>query len=111
MSAQEFLMDYLLNHPDNHNIDGEPFTTNLVDFFIEIGSECIWNEKVSSSRWWDNYFLVTNINGRLIGYNWAFTTGDDSAFDKGWEFDENSICFVEPYTEVKTITKYRPIPK
>lgn len=109
MSVQEFLMDYLLNHPDNHNSKGEPFADNLTDFFDEIGSEYMWEEPLNSSRWWNNLFVVKNINGRLIGYKWATTTGDMSAKDAGWEFDENSLCFVEPYVETILNTRYRKL--
>ena len=107
MTAREFLMDYLLNHPDNHNKDGKPFTDNLTRFFREIGRDYKSVESEGDSRWWTNLFVVQEINGRLIGYGWASTTGDNSIWDAGWEFDEDSICFVEPY-EV-TMTKYRKI--
>lgn len=109
MNVREFLMDYLLNHSDNHNDKGEPFTDDLTEFFYEIGSDWTWDEQLGSSRWWDNLFVVQEINGKLIGYEWAATTGDRSARDRGWEFNENSICFVEPYTETITVTKYREI--
>lgn len=107
MTAKEFVLDYVLNHPDNRNDKGQPYYSTLEEFFKDCGSEYDWKEVISSSRWWDNLFVVNKINGRLIGYEWANTTGDMSIWDTGWEFDEDSICFVEPYTVTKTY--YKPI--
>lgn len=69
----------------------------------------IWSEDLHSSRWWNNTFEVSNINGVLIGWNGANTTGDDRPQDKGWDFDKNSICYVESVTETITVTKYKKI--
>lgn len=107
MTAKEFVLDYVYNHPDNKNDKGESYYSNLDEFFRDCGYEYDWKEVTSSSRWWDNLFVVQEINGKLIGYKWAQTTGDMGIWDIGWEFDENSICFVEPY-EI-SITKYRKI--
>lgn len=109
MTAKEFLMDYILNHPDNYDVEGKPFTDNLTEFFYEIGGGFLYKESLGNSRWWENLFLVQEINGKLIGYNWATTTGDTNAQDRGWEFDEDSVCFVEPYTEKVVLTKYKKI--
>lgn len=107
MTAKEFVLDYVLNHSDNRNDKGEPYYSNLEEFFRDCGYEYDWSEKTSSSRWWDNLFVVSEMNGRLIGYDWARTTGDMGIWDTGWEFDEDSICFVEPYEVTKI--KYRKI--
>lgn len=105
--AKEFLIDYMNNHPDNLNKEtGKPYFDDLYDMLREI-YDLEYHEDTYGSRHWDNIFVVQEINGKLIGFEWATTTGDDSPYDKGWEFDEDSICFVEPY-EV-TITKYRKI--
>jgi hypothetical protein len=102
MTAKEFLLDYMNNHPDNRRENtGEPYFETLYDMLSEYG--WLYKEDLHDSRWWTNIFVVDNINGRLIGYNWASTTGDDTPYEKGWEFDEDSICYVEPYevTEIK----------
>lgn len=105
--AKEFLIDYMNNHPDNRDEhSNKPYFTSLYKMLREI-YDSDYEEETYGSRWWDNIFVVQEINGKLIGFEWATTTGDDSPYDKGWEFDEDSICFVEPY-EV-TITKYRKI--
>jgi hypothetical protein len=69
----------------------------------------IWDDpNVDSHRWWDNFFRVVDVNGMKIGFLWASTTGDDSAKDKGWEFDPSTICEVEEKTETRVITTYVP---
>jgi hypothetical protein len=40
----------------------------------------------------------------LVGFIDGKTTGDDSAEEKGWEFDPSTICEVEAHE--KTITVY-----
>lgn len=107
MTAKEFVLDYALNHSDNKRPNGESYFSDLKEFFRECGYEYDWKEVTSSSRWWTNLFVVQEINGKLIGYEWAETTGDVGIWDSGWEFDENSICFVEEYTV--TVTKYQKI--
>lgn len=54
----------------------------------------VWSGNADVMRWWINWFSVVEIDGMLIGFNDALTTGDDSPSDKGWEFDPSSICEV-----------------
>jgi hypothetical protein len=68
-------------------------------------SERVWRGGESGRRWWTDCFTVVTVNGMLIGFGDAITTGDDSPSDKGWEFDPESICEVEAY-EVTT-THYK----
>jgi hypothetical protein len=75
---------------------------------IREGDE-IWSGDESSRRWWNDCFTVVDVDGMLIGFGDATTTGDDSPADKGWEFDPSSICEVEAKTETKTTTTYIPI--
>jgi hypothetical protein len=69
--------------------------------------ECdvIYEEVFDESRWWDNVFKVAEVDGKLVGFDDANSTGDNTAYENGFEFDANSICFVEPYN--KTVTRYR----
>lgn len=66
----------------------------------------IWRGEHDSHRWWSTFFGVAKVDGMLIGFEGAETTGDESAEDKGWEFDEGSICEVE-VVEVTTIVYKR----
>lgn len=66
----------------------------------------IWSGDPVERRWWTEKFFVVEIGGRLIGYVDGVTTGDDSAEDKGFEFDPDTICWAEP-VEV-TVTNYVP---
>ncbi len=110
MTAKEFVLDYVLNHPDNIDIVvsiGESYFSNLEEFFRDRGCDYVWSEKTGSGGRWDDLFVVQEINGKLIGYEWASTAADVSIWAAGWEFDEDSICFVEEYTV--TVTKYQKI--
>lgn len=105
--AKQFLLDYMNTHPDNLDEEtGKPYFDNLYDLISE-SYDAIYSEDLGDSRWWTNTFVVDEFDGKLIGFKWAETTGDDTPYEKGWEFDEDSICFVEPYDV--TITKYRKI--
>lgn len=63
----------------------------------------------SSRRWWDDLTVVAEVQVNdddvyYIGYRDAETTGDRSAYDRGWEFDPESIRLYEKQT--KTITYF-----
>lgn len=84
----------------------EGYENDLYDFLSDL--ETIYKEEDNGShRWWNDCFCVAKIEDKFIGWMSARTTGDDSPYDKGWEFDPSSICYVEPY-EIKC-TKYRII--
>ena len=68
----------------------------------------IYSGESDDFRWWTEVFRVCEIDGMLIGYWWAETTGDESAREKGWEFDPSSICQVEAVQETTTIYKVMP---
>lgn len=100
-SALEFVEDYLKKEATKY------YEENGFDecFKEWIGwDDHIYSESLGSSRWWDNLFCVTEVNGVLIGFGWASTTGDNNIFDAGWEFDKDTICYVDK-KEVTT-TKY-----
>jgi len=102
MTAKEYMINYILVDPSNLNSNGNPHFKNLTEFFDEVGGEYIFKEELGDSRWWSNLFCVQKFGERWIGYVWAETTGDDSAYEKGWTFNEDSVCFVEP---IEVVTK------
>jgi len=69
----------------------------------EIRDCVIWSGDFSSRRHWKDCLSVAKVGDMLIGFNDAQTTGDDSPYDKGWEFEPESICEVIPYevTEIR----------
>ena len=67
----------------------------------------VWRGDESSRRWWTDCFTVVEVNGMLIGFADAITTGDDSPSDKGWEFDPSTIC--EVVAKQVTTTVYEPV--
>jgi hypothetical protein len=58
-------------------------------------SSTIYTEDYGSHRWWNDEFRVVEIDGMFIGYIWGVTTGDDSAENKGWKFDVDSIMEID----------------
>ena len=66
----------------------------------------VWSGDESSRRWWTDCFTVVDVGGMLIGFDDAKTTGDESAEDRGWEFDQESICEVRSKEVTTTTTVY-----
>lgn len=75
---------------------------NVIDYITD---DYEWYDEGDSRRWWKTHFCVTKIGDMYIGYTNAFSDGDMSASDRGFEFDPESICEAEPF-EV-TVVKYR----
>lgn len=67
----------------------------------------VYTKKVSNSRWWYTEFVVADVEGVLIGYEYARANRDEHVRDLGWEFDESTICEVEAVQE--TITVYKRV--
>ena len=76
---------------------------------LEECGEIVFKNVLDERRWWSDVFKVTFLDGMLIGFNSATTTGDDSPKDKGWEFDPTSICEVERHEETKVVVTYTPV--
>ena len=64
--------------------------------------DVIWSKPINERRWWTDTFNVVEIDGMMIGFMWAETTGDENAREKGWEFNPSSICEVVAQQVVKT---------
>jgi hypothetical protein len=86
--------------------DGIPDTDHEIIETIREGDH-VWTGDRSDRRWWTDCFTVVNVDGMLIGFADAETTGDDSPRDRGWEFDQSTICEVEAFE--RTVTEYRPV--
>jgi len=63
----------------------------------------VFQGKSYPRRWWSEHLSVVEVNGMLIGFDDASTTGDDSPRDKGWEFDPDSICEVRSREVTTTV--------
>jgi len=63
----------------------------------------VWRVNESKRRWWIDYTAVVELNGMLIGYRDAETTGDMSAEETGFKFDTGSICEYEAKEQVVTV--------
>ncbi|HEX6427973.1 MAG TPA: hypothetical protein VF008_09825 [Niastella sp.] len=67
----------------------------------------VYSVKIGSHRWYDDVFIVVDVNGMKIGYNDFYMTGDNSPSDMGLEYDIDSICEVRPVE--KTVTVYEKV--
>lgn len=61
-------------------------------------SNIIYEKNNGMYRWWTEVFRVVDIGGRLVGFYDATSDGDESATERGWEFDANSVTDVEEIT-------------
>jgi hypothetical protein len=53
---------------------------------------------IYNRRWWAEHTRIVEIDGMFIGFRDAYTTGDESAADKGYAFNPD------------TIREYKPVP-
>ena len=88
---------------ENYNIENGYGTSDeeLIETLCE--EEEVYRKPLTKHRWWTDIFVVVDVGGKLIGYDWAETTGDNSPQDVGWEFDQRSICEVKSREVVKTV--------
>ena len=99
------IKQHLINYCEKHKYD-----TDDGDLW-EVLTECskkVYEEKIDSRRWWDDYFTVVELDGMLIGFDTAKTTGDDSPWDKGWEWDLGTVCEVLRTEKIVTVIEYAP---
>lgn len=101
----EKIKNILLLYCKNNNIEIDIKNPKEVLEFLNWNFAKLYEETVSNHRWWNTVQRVIEVNGMYVSYNDAETTGDDSAYDIGWEFDLNTIKEVEPYEE--KIIRYR----
>ena len=94
MKALEFVTKYL--EEQNKEYLEESFFKCFREY---INEDPIHEESLHGSRWWDNITRVAEVNGKLIGYKWAKATGDGNPTDLGWEFDKDTIHYVEKKTK------------
>ena len=64
-------------------------------------------KEIGVHRWWTEYRYTVEVDGILIGYIDAESSGDMSPSEMGYEVDPNSICEMRPVSE--TITTYEPM--
>ena len=101
ISAKEFLKEaYLRRYGKEPSNDSE-----LAEYLVYCNDK-IHSEEVSEHRWWIETLDVTNIEGRLVGYGWGKTTGDNALSDLGWEFDWGTVGFVKAKQVTTTVYDY-----
>ena len=87
------------NQSKGYDIDEE----SLIETILE--AKTVAEFDFFEHRWWNEFTRIVEIDGMFIGYTWVKTTGDNTAFEMGWEFDPETIFEAEEYEE--TVKKYR----
>lgn len=100
MTALEFVKDVVAKD----NADAKEVTPN--DVLEWLCDNEIHSEVTSNRRWWNDTFNVAKYGDILIGFDYAETTGDDTPCEKGFEFDEDSVCYVEAVKKTVVVTGY-----
>ena len=88
----------------SYNLEKE-YGTSDKDLLETLCEDYIYEELSGSHRWWNDVFRVMQIKDKYIGYFWAETTGDNSIYDAGWEFNWDRLVEVEPIE--KTVIVYK----
>lgn len=70
------------------------------------GENNLHREEVDRRRWWNVYQYTVEIDGMLIGYDYAEANRDESVYDLGYEFDPSTVCEMEK--KEKTVIIYVP---
>ena len=96
--ALEFVTDYMKREAKEH-FEEMGFYKCFKEWVHE---HHFYDDDGDDSRHWTNTFCAVNIDGILIGYDWADSTGDEHPENLGWEFSRESICYVEK-KEIMTI--------
>jgi len=96
----EVVKEYLTNYAKRLGFN----TDNNTLFEILREGNRVYSQKKRSHRWYDVLFVVVNIDGREIGFDDIYMTGDHNASDMGIDYDLESVC--EVVKKEKTITYY-----
>jgi hypothetical protein len=94
-------------HLTNYCIKNGWETTDKDLLEVLTESREVFSEITGSHRWYDDKFVVVEVDGMLIGYDDFYTTGDNDASDMGLEYDIDSVCEVEK--KQKMVDYYEPI--
>lgn len=101
----KIMNEVIRKHVTNYNQSKGWETTDesLFETIRECGKE-VWSEIGPAHRWYDEKFVVVDLDGILIGYQSFHTTGDASISDMGLEHDIKTVCEVEK--KQKTVYYY-----
>ena len=76
---------------------------------VLIEADSVWTGNESERRWWIDLTKVVEIDGVLIGFDYAHSTGDQSLSDLGWEFNFDSIKEYSSREETRVVKIYEPM--
>lgn len=96
--------EHLTKYHQSKGWGDSPSETQLIEVLRE--EDPVWKGEEEDHRWWISYWCVVEIDGMFIGFTDAFTTGDENAYDKGFEVDPDSVYEMEAVTKTITVTEY-----
>lgn len=96
---KEHIKNHLIAHNQKH---GYPVTDEaLIETLRD--PKAVWKGGEEQHRWWACYTKVVEIDGMLIGFQDARSSGDMSAQERGWEFDPKSVFEAEAKEVTTTV--------
>lgn len=101
---KKYLANYSKEQWPQHGTPDINNDNQMMEILTGSGKELAEQDR-DSYRHWDEITIIKQIGDKVIGYSWADGTGDMSIFDKGWEFDWDSVAEYEPYQV--TVTAYK----
>jgi len=86
----------------------EPTNKNIV-FSILLEGNVIEDCNHTYYRHFVDFERIVRYDAYYFLFSYAESTGDESIFDVGFSFDLNSVQIVEPATETKIVTTWKPV--
>jgi hypothetical protein len=99
------ILDHLKNYCEKNGFSFDGSDEDIIETLLDSGKN-VYREVIDEKRWWNDVFDVVELDGMLIGFRNAVTTGDSSPEDVGWEFDSDYCCKVEKREETKIVVSY-----
>jgi hypothetical protein len=79
------------NQSKGYSIDDDTLVETLFNVPV------IGEQDEEEHRWWIQFTCFVEIDGMIIGFERAKSTGDMSVNEMGWEFDPTTIFEAEKY--------------
>jgi len=100
VGVEEYLINFYKEEFEKASwTKGKELTVKNIFKHLDLWDEIIDTFDQDHHRHWTNETAVIQVGDKYIAFETAFTTGDMSAEEKGWEWD-GEIWFVEPEEEV-----------
>ncbi|MBU1082600.1 MAG: hypothetical protein KKB59_19090 [Spirochaetes bacterium] len=84
-----------------------PIDELIKDLLLE--SKVVHKGEIDSHRWWNICTCVIKIKDMYISFDKAESTGDNTPYDLGWEFDLDYVFEVKPEKIIVESVIYKPV--